>query len=198
MRCYIYDVEWYHMAIYWLRVRNVMLWSAMPTSGPASRPTLRMLLNSWRPLAADSLVITDLRWPLLVTVKLDQIDTGYDDVIRWKHFPRYRPFVRGIHWSSVNSPHKGQALMFSLICAWTNGWVKNRAAGDLRRHRAHYDVTALENLNFIIKILFWLILKKISCDIIQNPILGISNIANFTITAIILKIKSVNLKKLRS
>ena len=43
-------------------------------------------------------------------------------------------------------PHKSQwrgALMFSLICAWTNGWVKNRDAGDLRRHRAHYDVTAM-------------------------------------------------------
>ena len=30
-------------------------------------------------------------------------------------------------------PHKGQwrvALMFSLICAWINGWVNNREAGD--------------------------------------------------------------------
>ena len=51
----------------------------------------------------------------------------HDDVIKWKHFPRYWPFVRGIHWSPVNSPHKGQwrrALMFSLICARINGWVK--------------------------------------------------------------------------
>ena len=41
----------------------------------------------------------------------------------------------------VNSPHKGQwrrALMFSLMCAWINGWVNNREAGDLRRNRAHY------------------------------------------------------------
>ena len=28
----------------------------------------------------------------------------HDDVNKWKHFPRYWPFVRGIHWSSVNSP----------------------------------------------------------------------------------------------
>ena len=27
----------------------------------------------------------------------------HDDVIKWKHFPRYWPFVRGIHWSPVNS-----------------------------------------------------------------------------------------------
>ena len=41
-------------------------------------------------------------------------------------------------------PYKGKwggALMFSLICAWTNGWANNRDACDLRRHRVHYDVT---------------------------------------------------------
>ena len=34
-------------------------------------------------------------------------DSIHDDVINWKYFPRYLPFVRGIHWSHVNSPHKG-------------------------------------------------------------------------------------------
>ena len=46
----------------------------------------------------------------------------------------------------VNSPHKGQwrgGLMFSLICTWINGWVNNREAGDLRRHRGHYDVNVM-------------------------------------------------------
>ena len=74
----------------------------------------------------------------------------HDDVIKWKHFPRYWPFVRGIHRSPVNSPHKGQwrgALMFSLICARINGWVNNREAGDLRRNHAHHDVTVM-SLNF--------------------------------------------------
>ena len=55
------------------------------------------------------------------------------------------PFVRGI--SPVDSPHKGQwrgAFVFSLICAWINGWVKHRAAGDLRRHLAQYDVTVMQ------------------------------------------------------
>ena len=48
--------------------------------------------------------------------------------------------------SSVDSPHKDQwrrALMFSLICAWTNGWANNRDVGDLRRRRAHHDVTVM-------------------------------------------------------
>ena len=70
----------------------------------------------------------------------------HDDVIQWKHFPRYWPFVRGIHRSPVNSPHKGQrrgALMFSLICSWIKGWLNNGEAGDLRRHRAHYGVTVM-------------------------------------------------------
>ena len=70
----------------------------------------------------------------------------HDDVIKWKHFPRYWPFVRGIHRSPVNSPHKGQwrgALMFTLICTRINDWVNNREAGDLRRYRAHYDVIVM-------------------------------------------------------
>ena len=48
----------------------------------------------------------------------------HDDVIKWKHFPRYWPFLRGIHRSPVYSLHKGQwhgALMFSLICTWIIG-----------------------------------------------------------------------------
>ena len=68
----------------------------------------------------------------------------------WRHqmeiFSRYWPFVREFHRSLVDSPHKGQCrgtLMFSLICVWTNFWANNRDAGDLRRHRAHYDVTVM-------------------------------------------------------
>ena len=60
-------------------------------------------------------------------------------------FPRCWSLVRGIHRSPMNSQHKGQwrgALVF-FICAWINDWVNNREAGDLRRHRAHYDVTVM-------------------------------------------------------
>ena len=74
----------------------------------------------------------------------------HDDIIKWKQFPRYWTFERGIHRSTLNSPHKGQwhgALIFSLICAWMNSWVNNRKAGDLRRHRAHYDVIVMMQMN---------------------------------------------------
>ena len=47
-----------------------------------------------------------------------------------------------------NSPVPGEfpaqkpvTQTFDLICVWINGWVNNREAGDLRRYRAHYDVT---------------------------------------------------------
>ena len=53
--------------------------------------------------------------------------------------------------SPVNYPHKGQwrgALMFSLICAWLNGCVSNREAGDLRRFRAHYDVIVMNDMHW--------------------------------------------------
>ena len=56
------------------------------------------------------------------------------------------PVAAGIHRWPVNSPHTDQwrgAFMFSLTCAWTNGWVNNQDAGDLRRHRTHYDVKVM-------------------------------------------------------
>ena len=54
--------------------------------------------------------------------------SDHDDVIKWKNFPPYWLFARGIHRSPANSPHKGQrrgVLMLSLICAWISGWVNN-------------------------------------------------------------------------
>ena len=73
---------------------------------------------------------------------------------KYKKNPCYWPLVWGIHRWPVNSPHKGrwrEALMFSLICPWIKGWINNREAGDLRRHRDPYnvivmDVPALEGL----------------------------------------------------
>ena len=92
---------------------------------------------------------TLLSWS--ATISVADITISHDDVIKRKHFPRYWPFSRGIHRLPVNSPHKGQwrgALMFSLICAWINRWEHHRETGDLRRHRAHYDVIVM-SLNLV-------------------------------------------------
>ena len=118
-----------------------------------------LLLEKWTSCLTNNQVSGDLQYPdaqatslkwwqwcLLELDFLRQFFFKHDDVIKWKHFPRYWPFVRGIHRSPVNSPHKGQwrgALMFTLICARINGWVNNCEAGDLRRYHAHYDVTIM-------------------------------------------------------
>ena len=87
-------------------------------------------------------------WPCDATnesISNHGIDRVHDDVIKWKTITRYWPYVRGIQRSSVNSPHKGQwrgTLMFSLIC-WTNRWTNHVKAGELRRHRSHYDVISM-------------------------------------------------------
>ena len=89
-------------------------------------------------------------WTLAIretTLKVSRNSSRSHDVVtKWKYFPRYWTFTQGIHRSPVNSPQKGQwrgALMFSLICAWTNNWANNEDAGDLIRHRAHYDVVVM-------------------------------------------------------
>ena len=71
----------------------------------------------------------------------------HDTLSWWRHqmatFSALLALCAGNSPVPVNSLHKGQwrgALMFSLICVWINGWVNNREAGDLSRHRGHYDV----------------------------------------------------------
>ena len=85
----------------------------------------------------------------------------HDYVVKWKHFPRYWPFVPPGN-SQVTGEFPSQrpvsvwrrALMFSWICAWTNGWVNNWGADDLRRHRAHYGVTVVFHL-IVFLLWFW-------------------------------------------
>ena len=69
----------------------------------------------------------------------------------WRH--QMETFSALLAICAGNSPVTGEiptqiptwrgALIFSLICAWINGWVNNGEAGDLRCHRAHYDVTVM-------------------------------------------------------
>ena len=128
---FIPEYNWYHSGealngcVWWCFYRRV-----------AGTPTARFILQIWLNqyhLLSGMLFIT----PLVFI---------HDDVIKWKHFPRYWAFLRGIRRSPVNSPHKGQgrgALVFSLICAWANGWANHRGAGDLWRRCAHYNVTVM-------------------------------------------------------
>ena len=72
------------------------------------------------------------------------VHINHDGVIKWNNFRATGALCAGM----ANSPHKGQwrgALMFFVICTWTNenNRVNNRDAGDLRRHGTHYDVLVM-------------------------------------------------------
>ena len=71
----------------------------------------------------------------------------------WRHQMEAFSALRAL--CAGNSPVPGefpsqkpvtQSFDVFLICAWTNGWANNREAGDLRRHRSHYDVTVMVKL----------------------------------------------------
>ena len=80
------------------------------------------------------------------------------------------PFCVGNSPVTGEFPHKGQwhgALMFSLICAWTNSWVNYRDAGDLRRHLAYNDVIVMkrkDHLGDSLVIIGYFIGRKLSCS----------------------------------
>ena len=62
----------------------------------------------------------------------------------WRHqmetFSPLLAFERGIH-RSQRPVTRSFDVFFDLY--WINGWVNNREVGDLRCHRAHYDVTIM-------------------------------------------------------
>ena len=79
--------------------------------------------------------LQDLSHPLIATFLYYMMTSSNET------FPRYWPFVRGIHRSPVNSPHKGQwcgALVFLSAPESKLG-----KAVDLERYRAHYNVTVM-------------------------------------------------------
>ena len=133
MCCSIYLViKWKHFPRYWPFLQGIH------RSPVANIKNYMAEVGRWKHmfLLCNPWTYVGITWNLF----------GDDDVIKWKHFPRYWPFLWGIHRWPVNSPHKGQwrgVLMFSLICVGINGWVNNCGAGDLRRHRAHYDVIVM-------------------------------------------------------
>ena len=72
------------------------------------------------------------------------LDVKY--VMKRIHFPRYWPIVGEFtshRWIPLT---KASDAELPLICAWINGWVNNNDAGDLRRHRAHYDVIVMQHV----------------------------------------------------
>ena len=76
--------------------------------------------------------------------------TDYALVSWWRH--QTETFSALLALCAGNSPVTGEfpsqrpvtgSFDVSLVCAWINGWVNNCKAGNLRHHRAHYDVIVM-------------------------------------------------------
>ena len=136
---------------YWSFVRGIHRWSVdSHHKGPITRkrsPCLDIIMRKFTAVrdtaCSDQPTIENQRG----TVGMLQYGSGHDDVIKWKHFPRYSSHCAG------NSPVTGEfpsqrpvtqsfEVSFDLRLELM-GWVNNREAGDLRRFRAHYDVIVM-------------------------------------------------------
>ena len=68
----------------------------------------------------------------------------HDDVIKWKHSPRYWwGESSGDQWIPLNKGHVTRNFDVFFDLRLNKRLSKNRDAGDLRRHHAHYDVTVM-------------------------------------------------------
>ena len=117
-RMYIHDLrwQWRRVTVFWLDYFPV----------PFKLPAVRAVQG-------------DCQWPL-------ENDGNYhrsrERIIYswWRH--QMETFSALLAFCAENSV-TGDALMFSLISAWTNSWANKRDAGVLRRHSAHYDVIVM-------------------------------------------------------
>ena len=83
--------------------------------------------DRWFPSQRDSNAANVSIWWRHQDHQCHEGNIGKEDEFRWI------PLTKG-QWRG--------ALIFSLICARTNGW-NNQAAGHLKHHLAHYDVTVM-------------------------------------------------------
>ena len=60
----------------------------------------------------------------------------YDGIITWWHFPHICPFVMGIHWPTVNFPHKWSVMLWWFVDCWVRCWTNSRVALHFLRHTA--------------------------------------------------------------
>ena len=102
--------------------------------------------------------------------------TQWLDSAWWRH--QMETFSALLALCAGNSPVTGEfpaqsqwrgALMLSLNCVWINGSVNNKDAGDLRRYRAHYDVTVMDCYPRMTLLFFRRIILKYLCQIYHVP-----------------------------
>ena len=98
--------------------------------------------NSWRNFIENMCIIVVITVPVSSLAPLG--------ATWWRH--QMETFSALLAICAGNSPVPGEfptqrpvtrSFDIFLICVWINGWVNNRETGDLRRHRAHYDITVI-------------------------------------------------------
>ena len=86
---------------------------------------------------SDSLVIDFIHGVIQSRSCKNGIYQQHDDVIKWKHFPRYWPFVRWI-------PRTPVTRNFDVFFDLSLNKRLSKQSGDLRRHQTHYDVIVMK------------------------------------------------------
>ena len=127
----------------------------------------RLLLLQMRRVHVASLLF--LWCVLAANVPTTEGEWTHDDVMACKHmmtssngniFRVTGPLCREVpdhRWIPRTQRPVTRSFGVSLICAWIHGWVNNPEAGDLRRHRAHYDVTVMDpHIAGPLRVIHWL------------------------------------------
>ena len=145
LRCILFAL--FISLIYSLTTTRSHMLSSASSSGFKRTPAIRNSCNNSKlKYSVVTLLITfGICYCVMVTI--------HDDIIKWKHFSRYWPFVRGTtghRWISLTKV-RGAELCCIIWSATEkkNGWTNTRYAGDLRRHRAYYDVTVMLEINHV-------------------------------------------------
>ena len=105
-------------------------WSIRNQRSPAGQLWHRLLLGEW-----------PIQWSIVTTMPWWRH--------KWRHFPRYWPFVRGTtghRWIPQQRPVTRNFDVFLDLCLNTNGWANNWEAGDLRGHSPYCGVTVIRKL----------------------------------------------------
>ena len=112
-------------------------------------PITRMLLREQKDMQTDGSkwrqATSNNHTGSSITTKYHITPNTHYGVMQWKRFLRYRPFVKGTHRPSVDSPHKGpvtRTLMLFFDVS-LNSWINRRVASNLRRHNAQCDVIVM-------------------------------------------------------
>ena len=82
-------------------------------------------------------------WSLVATLHLclTMMKSSHGNIFRVTG-PLFGEFT-GHRWIPSTKANDAEHWCFLWFCARINGWVNNGEAGDLRCHRAHYDVTVI-------------------------------------------------------